>query len=97
MIITIIILGVVIIGLIVLINYISCHDNSALDIGIEFGILLTILCVIEVSIVSIIKEEPKPKAMDVYQGKTTIEYTMRDGIKVDSVVVFKENNYGTED
>ena len=30
--------------------------------------------------------------MDVYQGKTTLEYTIRDSVKVDSVVVFKENN-----
>ena len=37
-----------------------------------------------------IVSEPRPKAMDVYQGKTTIEYTIRDGVKVDSVVVFKE-------
>ena len=31
-----------------------------------------------------------PTAMDVYQGKTTLEYTYRNGIVVDSVVVFKE-------
>lgn len=97
MIIAIIILGVVIIGLIVLINYISCHDNDAFDIGIWFEISLTILWVIEISIVSNIVEEPRPTAMDVYQGKTTLEYTIIDGIKVDSIVVFKENNYGTED
>lgn len=30
-----------------------------------------------------------PQAMDVYQGKTTLEYTIRDGEKIDSVVVFK--------
>lgn len=90
MIIAIIILGVVIIGLVVLINYISRHDNGAFDIGIWFGILLTILCVIEVSIVSNIIEEPQPKAMDVYQGKTTIEYTIRDGEVIDSVVIWKE-------
>lgn len=30
-----------------------------------------------------------PSAMDVYQGKTTLQYTVVDGIKVDSVVVFK--------
>ena len=47
-------------------------------------IVLEILCIDE------IVSEPRPKAMDVYQGKTTIEYTIRDGVKVDSVVVFKE-------
>ena len=31
--------------------------------------------------------------MDVYQGKTTLEYTIVDGVKVDSVVVFKDNYY----
>ncbi len=31
----------------------------------------------------------KPKAMDVYQGKTTLEITYKDGVPVDSTVVFK--------
>lgn len=47
-------------------------------------IVLEIICICE------IVQEPRPKAMDVYQGKTTLEYTIRDGVKVDSVVVFKE-------
>lgn len=29
--------------------------------------------------------------MDVYQGKTTLEYTIRDSVKIDSVVVFKDS------
>ena len=36
------------------------------------------------------KEYNQPKAIDVYQGKTTLEYTMRDGVVIDSVVVYKE-------
>ena len=31
----------------------------------------------------------KPSALDVYQGKTTLEITYKDGVPVDSVVVFK--------
>lgn len=31
-----------------------------------------------------------PTALDVYQGKTTLEITYKDGVPVDSVVVFKE-------
>ena len=31
-----------------------------------------------------------PTAMDVYQGKTTLEITYRDGVAVDSTVVFKD-------
>lgn len=38
-------------------------------------------------------EKPKPTAMDVYQGKTTLEYKVVDGIKIDSVVVWKKDNY----
>lgn len=30
-----------------------------------------------------------PTSMDVYQGKTTLEITYRNGVPVDSVVVFK--------
>lgn len=30
-----------------------------------------------------------PTAMDVYQGKTTLKVSYKDGIPVDSVVVFK--------
>ena len=32
----------------------------------------------------------KPSAMDVYQGNTTLEITYRDGVAIDSTVVFKE-------
>lgn len=32
----------------------------------------------------------KPTAMDVYRGKTTLEITYKDGMPIDSVVVFKE-------
>ena len=33
----------------------------------------------------------KPTAMDVYQGKTTLEVTYKGDVPVDSVVVFKDN------
>ncbi len=32
----------------------------------------------------------KPTAMDVYQGKTTLEITYRQGIAIDSTVVYKD-------
>ena len=35
------------------------------------------------------KNTTTPTAMDVYQGKTTLEITYRDSIPVDSIVVFK--------
>jgi len=36
------------------------------------------------------QESCKPTAMDVYKGKTTLEITYKDGVPVDSVVVFKD-------
>jgi membrane-bound ClpP family serine protease len=39
--------------------------------------------------VLMLSEDSKPTAMDVYQGKTTLEITYKDGVPVDSVVVFK--------
>lgn len=35
------------------------------------------------------KINEQPSAMDVYQGKTTLQYTIINDVKVDSVVVFK--------
>ena len=52
---------------------------------------LYVLCFLTVFlIVSINTSEPSPTALDVYQGKTTLVYTIRDGEIIDSVVVFKE-------
>lgn len=96
MIITAIIVGLIIIGLIVLKDFISNNGYDDMDVGVFFGILLTLFFVIEIGIISTIIEEPKPTPIDVYRGKTTLEYTIRDGIKIDSVVVFKENNYGKD-
>lgn len=39
--------------------------------------------------VDIKEKNNTPTALDVYQGKTTLEITYRDSIPVDSVVVFK--------
>ena len=37
------------------------------------------------------QESREPTAMDVYKGKTTLEITYKDGVPVDSIVVFKGN------
>ena len=51
-------------------------------LGITLGLFISTIFV-NISLIH------KPTAMDVYQGKTTLEYTIRDGEVVDSVVVFK--------
>ena len=52
---------------------------------------LYVLCFLAVIlIIGINTSETIPTALDVYRGKTTLEYTIRDGEIIDSVVVFKE-------
>ena len=58
--------------------------------GVLCGFAIFALIAIEILCIDKIVSEPRPKAMDVYQGKTTIEYTIRDGVKVDSIVVYKD-------
>lgn len=91
----------IIIGIIFIFLIIQCiqwnYDGETYGFGICCGLALAAALVLEIIFICESVSESYPTAMDVYQGKTTIEYTMRDGIKVDSVVVFKENNYGTED
>ena len=36
------------------------------------------------------EEYNNPKAIEVYQGKTTLEYKIIDGVKIDSVVIYKD-------
>lgn len=50
-------------------------------VGVLVGILLMAI------VISIISITP----MDVYQGKTTLKYEVVDGVKVDSVVVWKDD------
>lgn len=64
------------------------------DILIWFNILsfifsilgMVLLCEYKIDI----EYRSKPKAMDVYQGKTTLQVTYQDSIAVDSIVVFKK-------
>lgn len=54
-----------------------------------FGVLTgAILFVIIWVIINLIN--PIPTALDVYQGKTTLEITYKDSILIDTIVVFKE-------
>lgn len=53
--------------------------SSVLGIAFTFG-----------SICYIINSADEPSAMDVYRGKTTLEYTIVDGVKIDSVVIYRK-------
>lgn len=92
MIIGAIILGIFIFVLFILAVYASKKygDNFDDDKGFV-GIILAALIILETALIADIIYGARPSAINVYQGKTNIEYTIRDGVKVDSVVVFKDN------
>ena len=65
-------------------------EEETYGFGIFCGLSIAAVFAIEIMCICGIISKSRPKAMDVYQGKTTIEYTIRDGVKVDSIVVFKK-------
>lgn len=72
---------------IVLIGYGSSHkEPGTVGVGVGLGFLALFLFCFSV------EEYHKPKAIEVYQGKTTLEYTVKDGVKVDSVVVYRNGS-----
>ena len=57
---------------------------------ISIDILLVLVGIVSIS-------SKNPTALDVYQGKTTLEITYRDSIPVDTIVIYKpqfRNQYG---
>lgn len=65
---------------------IACDRDFYVDtrwIWFTFTFALLVLLVL------ILIQLKKPTAMDVYQDKTTLEITYKDGVPVDSVVVWK--------
>lgn len=64
------------------INFIVSDNHP----GVYFG---TLLACVGATLIAANQYEPNPSAMDVYQGKTTLEITYKDGVAIDSVVVFK--------
>ena len=88
----IVMLGIALIVLIAqCIRWNSENEDGSYSFGMSCGLSIATLFVLEMACIYKSIYEHDPKAMDVYQGKTTIEYTIRDGVKVDSIVVFKEN------
>ena len=58
-------------------------SSNKFVIGLAAFLSTTIILILAVSI------ERKPKAIDVYKGKTTLEITYKDEVPIDSVVVWK--------
>ena len=61
-----------------------CADDYE---GIKISIVI-IAFIILLSIIGLAIDEPK--AMDVYKNKTTLKYTIINGVKTDSTVIWKK-------
>ena len=89
-----------IIELVILFLSIQCiqwnSKGETYGFGIFCGWCLAALLILEIICIIECISKLHPKAIDVYQGKTTLEYTIRDGEIIDSVVVFKENYHGKQ-
>ena len=74
------------IGLIILLFglFLLCTERE--DAAFIFGVIGAYIVSGAVIMLSV---DCRPTAMDVYQGKTTLEITYKDGVPIDSVVVFK--------
>lgn len=96
MVIALIIVGIITLFWIWLLFYVDNNKKATFDVGVFFGAFMTILLIIDFALLYSILESPQPTAMDVYQGKTTLEYTIRDSVKIDSIVILKDSIYGKE-
>lgn len=54
-----------------------------------YGLAIALLTFFFATCLATYNEQNTPTAIDVYNGKTTLEITYRDGVAIDTVVVFK--------
>ena len=77
---TLLLLTMLIIGIYDAIAY----NNSSMNVIAPFLFIFALIILITTLF---LKE--KPKAIDVYRGKTTLEITYKDRVPIDSIVVWK--------
>lgn len=94
MIIAAIFTGIILLFLVFLASYVNNGKDGKFGDGLTFGVVITIVSFIECLLIGCSFSEPYPTAMDVYQGKTTLEYKVVDDVKVDSIVIFKNDITG---
>ena len=90
------IIGAIVIGVLLCVSIIgglilSENEYCDFNFGVFVGIIISVLVVIEISLISDIIGNPTPSALDVYRGNTELEITSVNGIPTDTVVVFKNN------
>lgn len=65
-------------------------NKNDFDGGVVFGVVFSFVFLLEVLLLSSVLKTLTLTAMDVYQGKTTIEYKIVDGVITDSTIVFRK-------
>lgn len=78
----IIIISLILLGICIGALFWGIQENN--DSLVLFSIILIVVIAIQLGFASDV-----PSALNVYQGKTTLQITYRDSIPIDSVVVFK--------
>lgn len=81
-----IILGLTIIDLLLFIIIVVDVENE--ELATKFLICASVLHPV-LTLFLLISYTNKPKAIDVYKGKTTLEITYKDKVPIDSTVVWK--------
>lgn len=85
------IIGIIILAVTFIIDIgVSIAKGKEFSGGTVFGMVITLAIIAGVICINLDIIEPTPTPMDVYQGKTTLEITYKDGIPIDSIVVFKD-------
>lgn len=69
--------------MIIIAMFCNISNNSYYSATITVGIILLLSAILSVI------DKTNPTAIDVYRNKTIIEVTYRDGVAIDSTVVFK--------
>ena len=72
----------------IIFSFWNCTTNNK-DIRFFTAALLSVSIIMVFSAYLTYQNRNTPTAMDVYQGKTTLEYKVVDDVKADSVVIFK--------
>ena len=92
MIIAAIITGFILLFFACLTYYIDKRKDGKFDDGLTLGMINATLLCIEIIFIYFTNNDLQPTTMDVYQGKTTLEYKVVNDVKVDSVVIFNNDD-----
>lgn len=82
--------SLVVIAIVSLVLLFAAASESSGSAGFFGGIFLSVIVAL------CVKADSPIEPIEVYQGKTELEYTIRGGEVVDSVVVYKKIDHGRE-